>query len=143
MAGSFQPMPQRSRRRGTLNSSVNITPLVDVMLVLMVIFMVAAPMLNVGGISVDLPKSEAKPLEKTQDEPVIISMSKDEKLFIQDADMPFDQLVKKLQSLLSQKPDLKIYLKADQSLSYGQVMNMMGALSKEGLSHISLIVSTT
>ncbi len=142
MAGSFQPVSQRSRRRGAMNSTINITPLVDVMLVLMVIFMVAAPMLNVGGISVDLPKSKANPLDKSQEEPVIISMSKDQKLFIQDIDMPFEDLVKKLQGLLSQKPDLKIYLKADQSLSYGQVMDMMGALSKEGLSQISLIVST-
>lgn len=126
-----------------MDSTVNITPLVDVMLVLMVIFMVSAPMLNVGGVQVNLPQTTSKPLDTTQDEPLIITMSANKELFLQDTLFAFNDLVTKLKAILQQKKETKVLLKADKGLSYGQVMEMMGQLSDSGIDHVSLVVATS
>ena len=134
---------RKKTRRSHMDSSVNITPLVDVMLVLMVIFMVSAPMLNVGGVQVNLPQTSSKPLETTHDEPLIITMSSNKELFLQDTILSFNDLVSKVKAILQQKKETKVLLKADKSLSYGQVMEMMGQLSDSGIGHISLVVATS
>lgn len=126
-----------------MDSTVNITPLVDVMLVLMVIFMVSAPMLNVGGVQVNLPQTTSKPLDTTQDEPLIITMSANKELFLQDTLFAFNDLVTKLKAILQQKKETKVLLKADKGLSYGHVMEMMGQLSDSGIDHVSLVVATS
>jgi biopolymer transport protein TolR len=130
-----------SRRRSTqLNSTINVTPLVDVMLVLMVIFMIAAPMLSIGGIAVNLPKTSSDTLPNDpKDEPLIISIDAHKNLFLQEQEMTFEAIEEKLHHLTKQNPDLRIYLKGDAAVSYGEVLKVMGALHKTGLTKVGLL----
>ena len=146
MAGgsSFHNNSRRGRtakRRTTqLNSTINVTPLVDVMLVLMVIFMIAAPMLSVGGISVDLPKVTSDSLPNDNlDEPLIIGVDKDQHFFLQETRMSLEQIQEKLMAISRENPELRVYLKADQQVSYGQVLKIMTVLSKNGLKKVALV----
>jgi biopolymer transport protein TolR len=128
------------RRTLPLNSTINITPLVDVMLVLMVIFMVTAPMLSVGGVAVDLPKVSAKPLSQNQEEPLIISIDAEGHIFLQKTPIVRADLILKLEAIVQQNPETSILIKADQSVRYAQVMAVMNALSQAGLQKVSFIV---
>jgi biopolymer transport protein TolR len=144
MAGGMIPTSGKkrtSRRRTTqLNSTINVTPLVDVMLVLMVIFMIAAPMLSIGGIAVNLPKTSSDTLPNDpKDEPLIISIDEHKNLFLQEEQMTFEAIEEKLHHLTKQNPTLRIYLKGDAAVSYGQVLNIMGALHKAGLTKVGLL----
>jgi biopolymer transport protein TolR len=128
----------RSKRRSFRPSTdINITPLVDVMLVLMVIFMVTAPMLTVG-VPVDLPKTQAAKMND-QVEPVIISVDALGKTFLQEEELPLLVLIDKLSKVINGNMDSRIYVRADKKLSYGQVMEIMGAVSAAGFNKVSLI----
>ena len=127
----------RRRRSFRPNSDINITPLVDVMLVLMVIFMITAPMMTVG-VPVDLPTTQAARMND-QEEPLVISVDAEGKVYLQETEMPLDEAVSRLKAITTINPDPKIYVRGDKKLAYGQIMEIMGAIAASGFSRVSLI----
>ena len=118
-------------------SDINVTPLVDVMLVLLVIFMLTAPLLTVG-VPVDLPKTKAANLsEKT--EPVTLSLNKEGKLYLQETEIDIADMIPKVQAIVGSKPDTRIYVRGDQTLAYGRIMEVMGALNAAGFNKVALL----
>lgn len=118
-------------------SEINVTPMVDVMLVLLIIFMVAAPLLTVG-VPVDLPDSRATPLNESV-EPVAISIDAKGLIYIQDTAIEGNELIPKLRAILGNKPDTRIYVRGDRSIAYGQVMQLMGRLTEAGFTKVALV----
>lgn len=128
----------RGRRRTfKAGSDINITPLVDVMLVLMIIFMVTAPMMTVG-VPVDLPKTQAAKMNDQAD-PIVVSMDAKGHIFLQDEEMSMPMLIGRLAALTGNNPDAKVYVRGDKNLAYGQIMSVMGGISSAGYSKVSLI----
>ena len=121
-----------------LNSEINVTPMVDVMLVLLIIFMVTAPLLTVG-IPVDLPKTEAQPLAEP-DEPLVISVDAEGKIYLQETEIEAEKLVPRLQAITANKLDTRIFVRGDQTIDYGSVMRLMGMIHAAGYSQVALIV---
>ncbi|MBN9413523.1 MAG: protein TolR [Candidatus Paracaedimonas acanthamoebae] len=144
MAGDLQTSAslgkRKSGRRRTLSglkSEINMTPMVDVMLVLLVIFMVTAPLMTVG-VPLDLPKTKAAAInEKT--EPLTISVTSDSKIYIQETEVKLETLVAQLQAITSAKPDTRIFVRGDQRIAYGFIMQVMGTLSAAGFDKIALM----
>ncbi len=118
-------------------SEINVTPMVDVMLVLLVIFMVAAPLLTVG-VPVELPQSKA-PAITEQKEPLVITVNAEGKLFLQNTELGDDQLVPRLQAITKNNPEADIYVRGDRAINYGRVMEVMGMISAAGFTKVSLI----
>ena len=118
-------------------SEINVTPMVDVMLVLLVIFMVAAPLLTVG-VPVDLPQTKA-PAITEQKEPLVITVNSQGKLFLQNSPVGDDELVPRLQAITKNNPQADIYVRGDRAINYGRVMEVMGMVSAAGFSKVSLI----
>jgi biopolymer transport protein TolR len=114
-----------------------VTPLVDVMLVLLIVFMVTAPLLTVG-VPVDLPETSANRIVG-QDEPLVISVNSDGGVFLQDTEVKLDQLIPRLTAITENKKDARIFLRGDQSIAYGRVMSVMGALNQAGFNKVALI----
>ena len=119
-------------------ADINITPFVDVMLVLLIIFMVTAPMLTVG-VPLELPKTAAASLPTEQEEPLTVSITKEGVLMIQTSEVADADLIAKLQAIASQRKSDKIFLRADGALPYTRVAEVMGALSAGGFSNIGLV----
>jgi biopolymer transport protein TolR len=128
---------RRRSRRGGLNADINVTPLVDVMLVLLIVFMVAAPLLSVG-VPLELPKTDAKSLP-AQQEPITISVNEEGVIFIQDAEIALDDLAPKLVAVSANGYDERIYLRADESSDYGAVMMVMARVNAAGFSNLGLV----
>jgi biopolymer transport protein TolR len=130
----------RGRRRGRAQpmSEINVTPFVDVMLVLLIIFMVAAPLLTVG-VPVELPKTAAGALPAEQEEPLTVTVSADGAVQIQTTDVARDQLVTRLRGIAAERASDRVYLRADGKVPYAQVMEVMGALNAGGFSNIGLV----
>ncbi|KZY03256.1 MULTISPECIES: protein TolR [unclassified Sulfitobacter] len=130
----------RGRRRGRVQpmSEINVTPFVDVMLVLLIIFMVAAPLLTVG-VPVELPKSAASALPSEPEEPLTVTVTADGAVQIQTTDTARDQLVPKLRAIAAERASDRVYLRADGKVPYAQVMEVMGALNAGGFSNIGLV----
>lgn len=128
---------QRGRRMPM--AEINVTPMVDVMLVLLIIFMVAAPLLATG-VEVDMPESKAAPLQQPQ-EPITISIDRTGRIFIDMAAVDEDQLSVRLRELAGRSADggPRIFLRADQGLDYGRVMRLMGDINNAGLTKVSLV----
>ncbi len=125
-------------------SEINVTPMVDVMLVLLIIFMVTAPLLT-AGVQVDLPESKAEALEQDQ-EPVAISIDGSGGIFINEAAVPDAALAGRLQQLAAgsrQEGGPRIYLRADRGLDYGRVMQVMGEINRAGLRRVALVSTAT
>lgn len=120
------------------NLYINITPFVDVMLVLIIIFMITAPVLNVG-VPVDLPKTNAAKLNETKTQPIVISVNKDSKIFLEEAEISLDDLIKKLPLILENNKADTIYIRGDKDLQYGSIMEIMGIISSTGVCKVSLI----
>ena len=118
-------------------SQINVTPLVDVMLVLLIIFMVTAPILQ-QGIPVELPKVAAGPLAGA-DEQLVVNVAKTGQLFLNDTPMTPEQLTAKLKAIAAARPDRQLYVRADQAVPYGQVMRVMGAVHDAGLVRVGLV----
>tara|TARA_R110002095_G_scaffold94253_1_gene82022 strand:- start:2815 stop:3246 length:432 start_codon:yes stop_codon:yes gene_type:complete len=118
-------------------SDINITPLVDVMLVLLVIFMLTAPMLTVG-VPVDLPKTKASSLNE-KGEPVTLSLNKEGDLFLQETKIDLDDLIPKLNAIMAAKPGTRLFVRGDQGLAYGRVMELMGHLNAGGFNKVALL----
>ena len=125
------------RRTPRLVSEINVTPFVDVMLVLLVIFMVTAPLLT-AGVDVDLPKTQAAQATG-QDEPLVVSMNAQKKLFLQETELDREALIARLKAVTASKPEQRIFVRGDRGLPYGDVMEVMGALSAAGFSKVSLV----
>ncbi|WP_010301195.1 protein TolR [Candidatus Odyssella thessalonicensis] len=135
---SLNTSPRKGRRRSSAGfSEINVTPLVDVMLVLLIIFMVAAPMLTVG-VPVDLPKTKAAKMND-QVEPVVVSVDASGRTFLQETAIGDEGLIARLMAITSNNPDARIYVRGDQSLAYGRVMEVMGEIAAAGFTKVSLI----
>lgn len=139
MAASSLGGNGRPRGRYRPMSEINVTPLVDVMLVLLVVFMVAAPLLTVG-VPVDLPQTQAPPITDPK-EPLVISINNEGHIFIQDTDIPTDGLVPRLQAITGANPDALVYVRADKAIDYGRVLEVMSLISAAGYRKVSLIAS--
>ena len=140
MAATLQPgMTGRRgrRRRGRTMSDINVTPFVDVMLVLLIVFMVTAPLLTVG-VPVDLPKTRAPALGQDK-EPLSITIAKGGKIYLQKMVVSQDALVPKLQAISQNGYDQRIFVRGDKNVDYGRVMEVMGLLSQAGFTHIGLV----
>ena len=132
---------RRGRRRGgrAVMSEINVTPMVDVMLVLLIIFMVSAPLLTVG-VPIDLPQTQAKSLDQDR-EPLTLSVGLDGKVFLQNSEIPIDELVPKLKAVTDARGgfDERIYVRGDRKVDYGTVMRVMGRLSSAGFRRVALV----
>jgi|TARA_B100000242_G_scaffold111064_1_gene77467 biopolymer transport protein TolR len=118
-------------------SEINVTPFVDVMLVLLIIFMVTAPLLT-AGIKINLPES-ASVLKNEKNDPVTVSMNSKGEIYIQKKKISPDDLIKKLIALKGQNKDLKIYIKGDKNLNYGKIMDLMSFINKSGFKKVALV----
>ena len=126
-----------SRKKFRPMSDINVTPMVDVMLVLLVIFMVTAPLLT-SGVPVDLPKTQAGQL-KGDDQPLSVSVDKQGKIFLQDTEVSLEDLAPRLKAITAAKPDTRIFVKGDAGINYGRVMEVMGQLGAAGFPHVALL----
>jgi biopolymer transport protein TolR len=138
MAG---PLLQRSggspAQRYKPMADINVTPMVDVMLVLLVVFMVTAPLLTVG-VPVDLPQTKAQQLNEPK-EPLVISITAEGKIYLQNSEIDADALVPRLQAITNNNPSATIYVRGDRNINYGRVLEVMGLVNGAGFSKVSLI----
>ena len=139
MAGGIQQSSSRGRGRLRRHAmaEINVTPFVDVMLVLLIVFMVTAPLLTVG-VPVDLPKTRAPALGQDK-EPLSVTISKTGQIFLQKQVVAEDALVAKLTAISQNGYDQRIFVRGDKSVDYGRVMEVMGMLSQAGFTHIGLV----
>ncbi|NGQ90369.1 protein TolR [Rhodobacter sp. HX-7-19] len=128
----------RKRRRAGPMADINVTPFIDVMLVLLIIFMVAAPMLTVG-VPIELPETAANALPAEQEEPLAITMTADGKLLIQTTETAPEELISRLSAIAAERTSDKIFLRADGSIPYARVAEVMGALNAGGFNNIGLV----
>ena len=128
----------RKRRRAGPMADINVTPFIDVMLVLLIIFMVAAPMLTVG-VPIELPETAANALPSEQEEPLAITMTADGRLMIQNTETAPEELITRLTAIAAERTSDKIFLRADGSIPYARVAEVMGALSAGGFNNIGLV----
>ncbi len=124
-------------RRNRLMSEINVTPMVDVMLVLLIIFMVTSPML-VAGIEIELPNTESSPISGDY-KPLVISINKKGELFIVETKIPRAELVEKLKNITKEKKDTRIFVRGDKNLPYGEIVEVMSEISNAGFSKVALI----
>ena len=130
---------KRRRRRKSIMSEINVTPMVDVMLVLLIIFMVSAPLLTVG-VPLDLPQTQAKGLEQDK-EPLTVSVDTEGKVFLQNSEISVDELVPTLKAVTEARGGLdeRIFVRGDRRVDYGTVMRVMGRLSAAGFRRVALV----
>jgi biopolymer transport protein TolR len=121
-------------------SEINVTPFVDVMLVLLIIFMVTAPLLTVG-VPVELPKTKAQTLNKPE-EPLVISIDDKGRIFLQETEVELDALAPRLEAITSNKPDATIYVRGDKRIAYGRIMEVMGTVNAAGFTKVALIAES-
>src|SRR5688572_26362349 len=125
---------------GTM-ADINVTPLVDVMLVLVIIFMITAPMLNNAGVEIDLPKAETPPLDMDDEEQLILSMDQNRNVFINADETPFtiDELPARLRAIAEAKPDRPVFLRADGDLPYREVVHLLEVAKGAGMVRVGLV----
>ena len=126
-----------SRSSKELMSEINVTPFVDVMLVLLIIFMGTAPLLTVG-VPVDLPESSADSLPEDQ-EPLTLSINSKGEIFIQEHQVEYDKIIPKILAIAKNRTDTRIYVRGDKTINYGRVLEVMGMLSGSGFTKVALI----
>ena len=143
MAGSVVSAPsgggRHRRRRRAVMSDINVTPFVDVMLVLLIVFMVSAPLLTVG-VPLDLPQSQAKSLDQDS-KPLTVSVNVKGQVFLQNSEIKIDELVAKLKAVTDARggADERIYVRGDKKVDYGTMMQVMGRLSAAGYHRVALV----
>lgn len=135
-------MARRHKRRRPM-SEINVVPYIDVMLVLLIVFMVAAPML-MQGVEVELPKAVSKPVTDKQEEPLIVSIKADGSLYLnlgknQDTPKALDLIQEQIQKVLSRKPGTSVMVWGDQAVSYGEIIQLMSALQASGVNNVGLV----
>ena len=133
---------KRRHRRSPVMAEINVTPMVDVMLVLLIIFMVSAPLLTVG-VPIDLPQTQATSLDQADKEPLAISVNNNGQIFLQNSEIQVDELVPKLTAISQARggaaSEERIYVRGDKSVDYGTVMRVMGRLSAAGFRRVALV----
>jgi biopolymer transport protein TolR len=132
---------KRRHRRSPVMAEINVTPMVDVMLVLLIIFMVSAPLLTVG-VPIDLPQTKAASLDQADKEPLAVSVNTKGQVFLQNSEIKIDELVPKLQAIAAARGsnnDERIYVRGDRNVEYGTVMKVMGRLSAAGFRRVALV----
>ncbi len=143
MAGSLMPKAQRgtgrSYRRPPMQE-INVTPFVDVMLVLLIIFMVTAPLIT-QGVDISLPEVVSKPISENN-EPIQVGISKSGKIYMQDTEITVREIAGKLEAIKATRPEIAVLLRADKQVDYGNVMQVMSALQSAGIVNISLETQT-
>ncbi|MBT3333035.1 MAG: protein TolR [Rhodospirillaceae bacterium] len=139
MAGSMQNSSRMGRRPGRYNtmSEINVTPFVDVMLVLLVVFMITAPLLTVG-VPIDLPKASASNLQGNE-EPLTVSINGNGNIFLQETLVKSDELVARLLAIAENRTSRRIFVRGDRSVDYGAVMAVMGSLNAAGFNKVALV----
>ncbi len=135
--GSLRSRSGRRRQRARPMSDINVTPFVDVMLVLLIVFMVTAPLLS-AGVPVNLPEANAKPLAIDK-EPVSVTIDADGRVFIKETEVPLDELASKLSAAVGGNLDQRIYIRGDRAVSYGAIMKVMGDINGAGFRNIGLV----
>lgn len=135
---------RRGRKSRAVMAEINVTPMVDVMLVLLIIFMVAAPLLT-AGVSLDLPKAKARAISQQDNAPLEVSLDAKGNIFIGDTKVNEDQLAAKLRAISGETPvaEKRIYVRADQKIGYGRVMSVMAAINVAGFTKIALVTDPT
>ena len=126
------------RRQHRAIAEINVTPFVDVMLVLLIVFMVTAPMLT-AGVAVDLPRSDAAAISTEDNKPLEVSLKTNGNIYVGETEVTIERLPILLKTITESNPDRRIYVRADQGLDYGSVMNVLGTLNKAGLKKVALI----
>jgi len=129
------------RRRNRPMSEINVTPFVDVMLVLLIIFMVAAPMLTVG-VPVELPRTAASALPAEQEEPLTVTLTADGRVMLQSTEIAAQELVPRLRAVVAERRGDKVFLRADGAIPYARVAEVMGALNAGGFRNIGLVTES-
>ena len=139
MAGQFTASRRGRRQIGRYRpmSEINVTPFVDVMLVLLIVFMVTAPLLTVG-VPVDLPEAKAKALSQPE-EPLVISIDSAGVVFIQETEVEIEKLIPRLAAITDNKPDTRIYLRGDRTVDYGRIMEVMARVNSAGFTRLALV----
>ena len=139
MAGASNSGGQGSRRVGRYRpmADINVTPLVDVMLVLLVVFMITAPLLTVG-VEVDLPESAAHDLSG-DDEPIAVTIDADGAIYLQELEVGLDDLVPRLRAIAARRGDARVFVRGDEAIDYGRVMRVMGAIDAGGFAEVGLV----
>lgn len=140
MAAQMMSSGGRGRgRRGSYRamSDINVTPFVDVMLVLLIVFMVTAPLMTVA-VPVDLPKTQAHTVSQDK-EPLVVSIDANGKVYLQDKAMTLDDLVPKLRAITGTNPDTRIFVRGDKGITYGRIMEVMGTISGAGFTKVALV----
>jgi biopolymer transport protein TolR len=140
MAASLTPRGENGRfgrRQSRPISEINVTPLVDVMLVLLVIFMITAPLLT-AGVQVDLPKTRAAAVQG-QDEPISVSIDRRGRIFVQETEVALDSLAPRLAAVTRNNRDVRVFVRGDQGIPYGQVMSVIGAVHAAGFTKVALL----
>ena len=127
----------RGRRKLRPMGEINVTPFVDVMLVLLIVFMVTAPLLTVG-VPVDLPKTRATQISD-EASPLVVSLQKDGSLYLQERAVEADQLVPRLQAISKANPDIRIFVRGDKAIDYGSVLEVMGRIRAAGFTRVALV----
>jgi biopolymer transport protein TolR len=130
---------KRKHHRQRVMSEINVTPMVDVMLVLLIIFMVSAPLLTVG-VPIDLPQSQAKNLDQDK-EPITVSVNDKGQIFLQNTELAVDDLVPKMQAVAEARggTEARVYVRGDKKVDYGTMMKVMGRLSSAGFHRVALV----
>ena len=131
-----------SRKKRKPMAEMNVVPYIDVMLVLLIVFMVAAPLL-MQGVQVELPKAPAEPMGEQNDEPLIVSVKADGTLYLnvgdQDKARPLDDITERVRKVMKQKPETKVLVWGDQAVRYGEVVTLMAALQSAGAPSVGLV----
>lgn len=136
MGMSTQGM-SRSSRKWRRNAEINVTPLVDVMLVLLIVFMITAPLLTVS-VPVDLPKATARSSAPDK-EPLVITMDRTGRIYLQNTGVEREELISRLRAITGANPDARIFVRGDRDLSYGRIIEIMGLVSAAGYSKVALV----
>lgn len=143
MGAQLQTSSSRKTGRGYRPmAEINVTPFVDVMLVLLIVFMVAAPLLT-AGVPIDLPDSEAKALSQEDNTPLEVSLESDGTIYVGDTEVKRNRLIQILGVKANNDPDKRIYIRADKSMDYGKVMDILGSINKAGFQKVALISNSS
>jgi biopolymer transport protein TolR len=132
--------PSRRSRRSRPNADINLTPLIDVMVVLLIVFMISAPLMTVT-VPVDLPEV-GKGAMAEGEAPLVISIDSKNDVYLQETKIDINELIPRLQAVTAQKPDQRIFIRADQTLSYGVVMQIMSRMTGAGFTKVALVAET-
>lgn len=136
-AGSAGVGGKRRHTRRPVMAEINVTPMVDVMLVLLIIFMVAAPLMTVG-VPIDLPETQAKPLN-AETQPITVSVNEEGRIFLQETEIPIEEVVPKLEAISKTGYEERIYVRGDKTADYGTVMRVMARISSAGFRNLGLV----